>query len=87
MADGPIQVDAAASTARFAVLASPIEGRGAFAIRCFNPGDPLVQYGGERITKAEFEKRQSTLEPADWSSFQGGDGMDTKFCDGDSCEV
>ena len=57
MADGPIQVDAAASTARFAVLASPIEGRGAFAMRCFVPGDPIVQYGGDRITKAESRRR------------------------------
>jgi SET domain-containing protein len=57
MADGPIQVDPATPTARFAVLASPIEGRGAFALRRFEAGDRIVQYDGERISKTESLRR------------------------------
>ena len=52
-----MQADPVVSTARFAVLSSPIEGRGAFAMRPFEPGDRIVEYGGERISKADSLRR------------------------------
>lgn len=41
----------------FAVRASPIHGRGAFAIRLVARGTRLIEYTGERISHAEADTR------------------------------
>lgn len=43
--------------ARFAVLDSPIEGRGAFAVKFIAKGETIAEYTGERISKAESDRR------------------------------
>jgi ribonucleoside-triphosphate reductase len=39
----------------------------------------------EGITVAEYNKRLTKIKPIDWSNFGGSDGMDEKFCTGDTC--
>ncbi len=41
----------------FAIRASPIQGRGAFALRRIRKGTRLIEYTGERITPAEADER------------------------------
>jgi intein/homing endonuclease len=41
----------------------------------------------EGISKDEYEKRVSRLKKIDWSSFEGSDGKDSKYCSNDSCEI
>lgn len=41
----------------FAIRASPIQGRGAFAVRPIAAGTRLVEYTGERLTPAESDAR------------------------------
>lgn len=41
----------------------------------------------EGISFQEYQERLAAMPKIDWSSFQGGDGEDEKFCVGDSCEV
>ena len=41
----------------FEIRSSPIQGRGAFAIRPIPSGTRLIEYTGERITPAESEVR------------------------------
>ena len=49
--------------ARFAVLDSSIQGRGAFAMQSFEAGERIVNYGGERISKAESRRRCEAGNP------------------------
>lgn len=49
--------------ARFAVLDSPISGRGAFALRALKPGERIVEYVGERISKSESARRCAEGNP------------------------
>lgn len=39
----------------------------------------------EGITEAEYKRRLAAITPIDWSSFYGSDGIDTKYCEGDTC--
>jgi SET domain-containing protein len=48
---------------------SPIEGRGLFALRDIGAGGRVVEYKGERISKAESARRCAAREKA-----AGGDG-------------
>jgi len=41
----------------------------------------------EGCSKEEYEKRLSDIKKMDWSKYSGTDGMDTKFCDGEACEL
>jgi hypothetical protein len=42
----------------------------------------------EAISLEEFDKRKAAIsEAVDWSTYTGTDGIDSRFCDGDSCEV
>jgi len=42
----------------------------------------------EKITKDEFEKRSKLIgKGIDWSSLTGTDGVDSRFCTNDSCEI
>jgi len=41
----------------------------------------------EGITKEEYEKRLSDIPKIDWSRFGGSDGMESRFCSNDQCEV
>lgn len=42
----------------------------------------------EAITVDEYERRYNAINHAvDWSSYSGTDGLDTRYCDGDACEV
>ncbi len=41
----------------FEVRASPIQGRGAFALRRIRKGTRVIEYTGERITPAEADRR------------------------------
>lgn len=49
--------------ARFAVLDSPIEGRGAFAVKFIAQGESIAEYTGERIGKEESERRCEAGNP------------------------
>jgi len=41
----------------------------------------------EGITREEYEARLATIPQIDWSSFGGSDGIESRFCTNDSCEV
>jgi len=41
----------------------------------------------EGISKAEYSKRLKDMPNLDWSLFGGSDGMESRFCSNDSCEV
>ena len=41
----------------------------------------------EGCTKEEYEGRLKVIKPMNWKEFNGLDGMDTKFCDGEACEI
>jgi len=41
----------------------------------------------EGITLQEYERRLSEMPKVDWTSFEGGDGEDEKYCTGDVCSV
>ncbi|HEU4584992.1 MAG TPA: SET domain-containing protein-lysine N-methyltransferase [Gemmatimonadaceae bacterium] len=46
-----------ASQSYFEIRSSPIQGRGAFAIRRIRKGTRLIEYVGERISHAEADRR------------------------------
>jgi hypothetical protein len=41
----------------------------------------------EKIHKDEFEKRSKVLGEPNWSALTGQDGVDSRFCTNDNCEV
>lgn len=41
----------------------------------------------EAISVEELNRRKSEIRDIDWSDFQGSDGEDQKFCDGDACAI
>lgn len=41
----------------------------------------------EGISVEEYEKRKKAIKPIDWSKFRGSDGVDEKFCQGDTCVI
>jgi ribonucleoside-triphosphate reductase len=50
------------------------------------PVYPQSPYEG--ITVEEFNKRFAAIDhDVDWSDYGGTDGLDTRFCDGDACEI
>jgi uncharacterized protein len=44
---------------------SRIAGRGAFATRAIAPGEWIIEYAGERITEAEFQRRDPARRPGE----------------------
>ena len=49
----------------FRVRPSRIAGRGAFASRRIERGDWIIEYAGERITEAEFQRRDPERGPGE----------------------
>lgn len=49
--------------------------------------DTYPQMPYEGIFKYEYEDRLKKLKEIDWSTYSGGDGEDSKYCEGDSCEL
>ena len=47
------------------VRSSPIAGSGAFATRVIEPGEFIIEYAGERITEAEFQRRDPARLPGE----------------------
>lgn len=47
----------------------------------------FAQSPEEGITQREYEERLAAIKPIDWARFNGSDGMDEKFCTGDSCAI
>ncbi len=41
----------------------------------------------EGISVEEYQKRLKAIKPIDWSLFRGSDGIDEKFCTGDTCVI
>ena len=41
----------------------------------------------EGISREEYEKRLAAIPKIDWSSFGGSDGIESRFCTNDSCEI
>jgi ribonucleoside-diphosphate reductase alpha chain len=41
----------------------------------------------EGISKDEYEKRLSEIPRIDWNAFGGSDGMESRFCSNDTCEI
>jgi SET domain-containing protein len=58
-----------ASPRPFTVRRSPIQGRGAFAIRPIAAGTRLIEYTGERITPAEADRRYPDDAPGRHHTF------------------
>lgn len=46
-----------------------------------------VQMPYEGITKEEYEKRRAALPAIDWSGYGGSDGVESRFCSNESCEI
>jgi len=47
----------------------------------------FAQMPEEGITQQEYIKRVDALQAIDWSEYSGGDGVDEKYCDGDTCAI
>ncbi len=41
----------------------------------------------EGISKEEYEERLSSIKSIDWSAFCKSDGMDSRFCNNESCDI
>gem|GEM_PF-5022897 len=41
----------------------------------------------EGISKEEYERRQALMPQIDWTRFGGSDGMESRFCSNDTCEI
>lgn len=41
----------------------------------------------EATTKEEYERRVAAIKPIDWSEFTGSDGIDSRYCQNDNCEI
>ncbi len=41
----------------------------------------------EGISRAEYEERLAAITPIDWSRLSGSDGIDERYCSGQSCEI
>jgi len=41
----------------------------------------------EGISKEEYEKRLKEIPKIDWKAFGGSDGMESRFCSNDQCEI
>lgn len=41
----------------------------------------------EPIDAAEFQRRSEQIKEVDWSSFEGSDGEDSRYCEGDYCVI
>ena len=52
-----------------------------------NPEKRRVREICARISNALLTKRNIEIKPIDWSIYRGTDGIDTKFCDGEACEL
>ena len=46
-----------------------------------------VQMPYEGITKEVYEERVANMPKIDWSSFGGSDGIESRFCTNDSCDI
>lgn len=46
-----------------------------------------VQPPYEPTTKEEYERRTALVKSIDWSDFAGSDGIDSRYCQNDSCEI
>jgi uncharacterized protein len=53
------------SSTPFRVSTSPIAGQGGFATRPISAGEWIIEYAGERITEAEFQRRDPARAPGD----------------------
>lgn len=49
--------------------------------------NPYPQAPFERTGRAEYRERMKEITNIDWSSFYGSDGVDSKFCANDICEI
>lgn len=41
----------------------------------------------EPTTRQEYDRRVAQIKPIDWSLFAGSDGIDSKYCANDQCEI
>lgn len=46
-----------------------------------------AQMPEEGLTRQEYNERVAALGEFDWSVFNGSDGMDERYCTGDTCEI
>lgn len=51
------------------------------------PKGVYLQSPEEELSLEEYNQRLSQIKPIDWSQLSGSDGMDEKYCSGDSCEI
>ena len=47
----------------------------------------FAQMPEEGLTYEDYSNRLAAMPHIDWSLFEGSDGIDERFCDGDKCEV
>jgi hypothetical protein len=69
------------------LLASILPAIKACSLLPHTPNGVYKQMPEEGITKEEYEKLRSAIQPIDWSTFSGSDGEDERFCQGDKCAV
>jgi hypothetical protein len=51
------------------------------------PKGVYEQMPEEGISEEEYKARLAAIQKIDWSGFCGSDGIDTKFCEGEVCEM
>lgn len=68
-----------------AVLASIAPSVKSVSLLPHTAGGVYKQMPEEGITKEEYNRRVSEIRPIDWSVYQGGDGIDEKYCDAGHC--
>lgn len=69
------------------VLASILPLIKACSLLPHTPNGVYKQTPEEGITKEDYVRLRSTIQPIDWSAFSGSDGEDEKFCQGAACEI
>lgn len=53
----------------------------------YNGANVYRQQPYEEISYDEFEKRRDAIQEIDWTRFEGSDGEDSRYCEGDNCVI
>ncbi len=69
------------------VLSSIIPMTKSISVLPHTPKGVYKQMPEEGISKEEYHERLKSIRKIDWSKFSGSDGMDEKYCTGDTCGV
>jgi hypothetical protein len=70
-----------------AVLSSIIPLVKTLSLLPHTPKGVYKQMPEEGISEEEYNERLAAIDTIDWDDLEGSDGIDEKFCSGDTCEV